>query len=411
MKARRSTGLALIEALMALAVMAFGLLALVGVQSNLRQNADVARQRSEAIRIAQEEIEKWRAFSSLQGTGSVVYGNLQTDAGTGYAVSSEFGLTAQFTIKKTVFPAASTTTPDFSVKTLTVDVTWVDRNNEPQRVRLSTALHGVAPELPGTLSVLPEGTPTSRPGGRNTAIPWDAVRLDGSQSAWRPPQGLSGEVVWKFSNSTGLIESVCTLAANETLTTGNLTSSNCTDQFAQLLSGYVYFADSSALATASQAVTPTGIPVTADVWVHKTAPVDEIVGPGSGCFTETPSPSRSYVAYFCAVPVDGSSTGSRAWSGYSYVTGSIINGAMGNLTVCRYTRYRDDRTVNSVNGSATIKNIEHPRAYYEAAEPLANQNFLVVGVYYDPDPTGLNCPTGSPLPADHTTYPQPATAP
>jgi Tfp pilus assembly protein PilV len=411
MSAHKQSGLALIEALMALAVMAFGLLALVGVQSNLRQNADIARQRSEAVRIAQEEIEKWRGFNSLNGTGAVVYGDLQSDApGTGTTVSSEYGLTAQFTMTKSVFPTANTTTPAFSVKSLTVDVTWVDRNNESQRVRLSTALHGVAPELSGTLAVLAEGTPTSVPGGRNPAIPWEAVRLDdGTHSAWRPPQESDGTLVWKFSNASGLIDSICNLASGLAVNSTNLDRyGNCLATRAQLLTGYINFSESNSLATATQAMTPTGDAHTVQVWVHKTDPVDEIVAPGSGCFTGTPSHSRSFVPYYCAVPVSSQAGHAPIWSGYSYVSGWHITGNLGDLSVCRYTRYRDDR---QVTGNPSIQNIEHPRAYYQVGQPLSNQNFLVVGVFYDPDPSGLNCPNGSPLPADTTTYPQPDTAP
>jgi Tfp pilus assembly protein PilV len=409
MRARKSSGLALIEALMALAVMAFGLLALVGVQSTLRQNADIARQRSEAIRIAQEEIEKWRGFNSLNGTGAVVYGDLQTDA-SGTPVSSEYGLTAQFTVTKSVYPTANTTTPDFSVKSLTVDVTWRDRNNEAQRVRLSTALHGVAPELSGTLAVLAEGTPVSLPGGRNPAIPWDAVPLDdGVHSAWRPPQGSDGTVVWKFSNASGLIDGICTLDSGMAVNSTNLDEhGNCLVTSALLLSGYVNFAESNARATAAQALTPTGDASNVQVWVHKTDPVVEMVAPGSGCFTGRSYRSRAFVPYYCAVPVSSQAGYPSFWSGYSYVSGSGITGNVGDLTVCRYTRYRDDRLVT---GDPSIQNIEHPRAYYQVGQPLPNQNFLVVGVFYDPDPTGLNCPGGSPLPADTTTFPQPATAP
>jgi hypothetical protein len=407
---RRASGLALIEALMALAVMAFGMLALVGVQSNLRQNADISRQRSEAIRIAQEEIEKWRGFTSVYGTGPLVYDGLQSDPpGAGRTVSSEYGMTAQFKVAKTVFPALSSTKPDFSMKTLTVDVTWVDRNSEAQNVRLSTALHGVAPELAGTLSIPAEGAPTSRAGRRSRAIPWDAVRLDnGVQSAWRPPQGSEGTVVWKFSNDTGLIVGVCALASGLPLTSANL-AGNCNDsQFAQLLSGYVNFADRHTLASANEAVAPSGHSQPVQVWVHKTAPSDEMVAPGSGCFTEPPSYSRSYVAYYCAVPVSSAHSPPDPWSGYSFVMGSSITGLPGDLTVCRYTRFADDRAVNDTPG---IKNIEHPRAYLNVNEPLSNQNFLAVGVFYTPDPSALNCPQGSPLPLDTTTYPQPASAP
>jgi hypothetical protein len=217
-----------------------------------------------------------------------------------------------------------------------------------------------------------------------------------------------GKVVWKFSNDTGLIVGVCALASNLPLTSANL-AGNCNDsQFAQLLSGYVNFADRHTLASANEAVAPSGHALPVEVWVHKTAPVDEMVAPDSGCFTESPSHSRPYVAYYCAVPVSSTHNLPGTWSGYSFVTGYSITGHPGDLTVCRYTRYADDRAVTDTPG---IKNIEHPRAYLDVNEPLPNQNFLAVGVFYTPDPSALNCPQGSPLPLDTITYPQPESAP
>ena len=53
-------GVTLIEALVALAVMSFGMLAVVGVQATLRVNGDVAKQRAEAVRIGQEAVERLR---------------------------------------------------------------------------------------------------------------------------------------------------------------------------------------------------------------------------------------------------------------------------------------------------------------------------------------------------------------
>jgi Tfp pilus assembly protein PilV len=61
-----SRGVSLVEAMVALAVMAFGMLAVVGVQSTLRLNGDIAKQRSEATRIAQENLEKGRAFVAIE---------------------------------------------------------------------------------------------------------------------------------------------------------------------------------------------------------------------------------------------------------------------------------------------------------------------------------------------------------
>ena len=60
---RAARGVSLVEALVALAVMAFGMLAVAGIQGMLRLNSDVAKQRSEAVRIAQEQIEQLRAFA------------------------------------------------------------------------------------------------------------------------------------------------------------------------------------------------------------------------------------------------------------------------------------------------------------------------------------------------------------
>ncbi|MDP1533833.1 MAG: prepilin-type N-terminal cleavage/methylation domain-containing protein, partial [Rubrivivax sp.] len=45
----RQQGVSLIEAVVALAVLAFGMLGLVGVQATLRGNADIAKQRAEAV--------------------------------------------------------------------------------------------------------------------------------------------------------------------------------------------------------------------------------------------------------------------------------------------------------------------------------------------------------------------------
>ena len=43
-------GVSLIEAIVAMAVMAFGMVAIVGLQGTLRQNSDIAKQRSEVER-------------------------------------------------------------------------------------------------------------------------------------------------------------------------------------------------------------------------------------------------------------------------------------------------------------------------------------------------------------------------
>ncbi|MBL0296205.1 MAG: prepilin-type N-terminal cleavage/methylation domain-containing protein [Betaproteobacteria bacterium] len=74
---RSARGVSLVEALVALAVMAFGMLGLIGVQSTLRLNGDTAKQRSEAVRIAQSRLDDLRAFSVLPVTaGASAYADI-----------------------------------------------------------------------------------------------------------------------------------------------------------------------------------------------------------------------------------------------------------------------------------------------------------------------------------------------
>ena len=67
---RRVLGASLIEALVAMLVMALGLLAVTGIQSRLRQSGDAAKQRTEATRIAQAEMQRLRSYSVLSRDAS-----------------------------------------------------------------------------------------------------------------------------------------------------------------------------------------------------------------------------------------------------------------------------------------------------------------------------------------------------
>ena len=392
-------GVALIEALVALAVMAFGLLAVAGMQVTLRQNADLSRQRAEAVRIAQEEVERWRSYALLDeasGVTTVTYAHLQSGSETvATAVASH---NTAYTLTRTVSPDSSVSAPAY--KTLRVDVNWTDRNNQAQNVRLSTVIHGVAPELAATLSVPGAGNPTLQAMGRNAAIPLAALRIDASTSGFRPPQYDGGETVawvaWVFNNVTGLF-STCTTSA---LTSSELTSSNIRDctGTSQLLSGFVNFADATGPATVSQAISPTGRTMRVQVQVNRTLPSALTVGPGTGCFTERPSSSKAYLAYYCAVPVAGLLAADSTWSGSAVLTG--LTGLAIERSACRYTRYRDNRVVSAT--SPVMTNADHPHDYSAVDGPLANQNFLVVGRYAGTD---ADCPDG--LPGGSTTFPQP----
>jgi type IV pilus modification protein PilV len=70
-KLARQRGVGLIEALVSLLVLALGLMSFVALQGRLRLNSDVAKQRAEAVRIAQEDLENFRAYGTIASDGTI----------------------------------------------------------------------------------------------------------------------------------------------------------------------------------------------------------------------------------------------------------------------------------------------------------------------------------------------------
>ena len=74
-------GVSLMEAVVAMAVMGFGMLGVAAMQSSLRQNADIARQRAEAVRLAQDVVERYRGYSVIATGGTKrAYDDISTPA-------------------------------------------------------------------------------------------------------------------------------------------------------------------------------------------------------------------------------------------------------------------------------------------------------------------------------------------
>ena len=145
-KHNASRGVSLVEAMVALAVMAFGMLAVVGVQSTLRLNGDIAKQRSEATRIAQETLEKGRSFqvidSADKGAGQTAWEEIVSRTQDITPANSS----ATYHVESTV-----TTYTDPPAKAMRVTVSWNDRAGQRQEVLLSSSIAAAAPALSGTL--------------------------------------------------------------------------------------------------------------------------------------------------------------------------------------------------------------------------------------------------------------------
>ena len=437
-QARRVAGVSLIEALVAMAVMAFGMLAVVGMQATLRSNADASRQRAEAVRFAQEQMEKIRTFSVLDTPtspiatmrsfdGDVVSGAMDTNSLSisGYNANATFSGASSVTSS----PAGTTTFDPLlympQTKQILLNVSWTDRNDEAQSVQLMSLVSRSAPEISGALSVAAIDSAASTLNFRNPGIPPGATNLQGTErgySGFTPPGSTE---YWKFNNSTGLIVQICRVVAN----CPTLNGSQNPLPVAALLAGYVRYAISGANEpTSDESETPPdlGMPsgITVGVVVHtpsfaQPAPVICYISPNT----------LDLGAYYCAVPVPN--TPPFVWSGRSTVTlngcwdrtthndstdplatpphydpdpnspvkctsaspfllaSSVADATSSLYRICRYSTRRDQSVVTS--GPPPFTNIEHPLDYLNVATPLTNQNFLVIraggasGAYGCPD--------------------------
>ena len=412
-------GVSLIEAIVAMAVMAFGMMAVVGLQTTLRQNSDIAKQRSEAVRIAEEAIEQWRAFSIMGATSgsSVGYGDIQTP-GTDTTIVpdalNKFNTT--FTLKRTVsafpgvvpgsFPATAA-----GLKSLRVEVSWVDRNGQPQSVTLDSIIAAADPALSGILTMAPPGggLPSNPPLGRNPVIPVGAEDRDGgNKSIFIPGSG----VLWVFDNLTGVIVGVCNTVVTGQSQVTDADTQACvasTTGFGLPLSGYVRFATGLVKPTAADAEFPTSTALNLDVVL--TLSSTGHASPDHVCYTNAPtSPptTRRSVRYHCAIFFNANAV--PVWSGISELVPLAFANPPGHVAWdlavdapgapdARASRYRICRYTPATSDAQPIPNQWHPRTYTNVTpnERLTNQNFLVIRAG-DGSGSAFSCPTD--VPAD-----------
>lgn len=384
---RGSRGVSLIEALVALAIMAIGMLGVAGVQSTLRSTSDVAKQRSEAVRIAQLEIERWRAFMAIAGDTGTNYADLPNTWAVPVTLPDVVGTNATYNRTRAV---ALLPMPRVG-KTLTISVTWEDRTGQTQRVDLSTLIAGISPELGSTLSVPGGNDIIHQPSGRKGGIPFGAKDLGGGRSGWIPPGSTPG-VAWVFNNITGVITLCTTTAATVAdliYDPGTPGSNNviCSTDVALYVSGYVRYALGSAQPTPAQATNPPSAPqdppassqVTVDAYydISSTTQVQPCyvlhVNSGSSFLP-------SYTQFNCAVPALVIPNVPLAWTGKlvfdagGQISTTLSDAASTRMKVCRY---------HTAPG------------YVAQTDPLANQNFLFIRSGDGGSPTAVpyTCPT------------------
>ncbi|MEO6410166.1 MAG: hypothetical protein ABIO45_15635 [Burkholderiaceae bacterium] len=387
--ARRMRGTSLLEALVAFLVLSLGMLTVVRLQTHLRASADVARQRSEAVRLAQQELENLRAFSAIApGSGARAYADIVSGVATLDDAAAQPGANTRYTLTRAVLDDAVP-----NAKSANLRVTWDDRSGSPQQIVLDSLIAGVDPAYSGALGVAPSNLRLRGALARAAEIPILATDLGNGSSAFKPV--ASGTVVLVFDNRSGVLTSRCTSApgssSNATLSTADLVG--CTTVSALLLSGSVRFSAAAPpdAANANEAPLPLAIALATSGGSYASAPqctseAQKTVGVDVGGrrrlldvsidataaslgFASWQETGARFVAYHCVVyPL-----ASGRWSGRATIVASgwTIGAAATDWRVCRFSA--------DLDGSGAVDaNIEHPGDYSNVGSALANQNFLVV---------------------------------
>ncbi|HET6599601.1 MAG TPA: prepilin-type N-terminal cleavage/methylation domain-containing protein, partial [Burkholderiaceae bacterium] len=166
----RQRGVTLVEALIAFLVLSLGTLAMARVQAQFRMEADIARQRSEAVRLAQEDIETLRAFSvfaaasGARAWASIASASNVVDSSTGYASNT------RYTVARNVAALPN-------AKTVHVAVHWADRGGAAQQVVLNSIISASDPARAGALAIAPSDPVARGVFGRSARVPQAARDL------------------------------------------------------------------------------------------------------------------------------------------------------------------------------------------------------------------------------------------
>jgi Tfp pilus assembly protein PilV len=404
--ARRQFGTTLLEALVALLVLALGMLSVGRVQTQMRLNADLARQRSEAVRLAQEDLERLRAFSVLALTAGARSFAEIADAATTVDAASGYTSNTRYQVKRTVTPA-----PAPNAKNASVTVGWVDRAGAAHQVVLNSVISGSNPAHSGALNLVIGSPHLQGFHARAPAVPLVAKDLGNGTSVFKPVS--QGSVAIVLSNLSGAVIGRCE-GVDPTTPTAALTFADlgsCDAVNGHLISGYVRFSATSPPDPGAANALPLAVAVA--------------LSPSSGNYARPPACnseamkvvrySRSGQLSIESVPIDASATswglsawtetgdrfvayhctvfpaaGTTVWSGQATLvpTGWIIGAGPDDWRVCRYAA--------DLDGSGAIDaNIEHPARYGNVDSALPNQNYLVIK-------SSESCPAGKPVRLDGT---------
>jgi type II secretory pathway pseudopilin PulG len=365
-------GFALLETLVALLVVSFGLLVLGRAQTRLWASVDLARDQAEALALAQADLEHQReqAAPSLAAHDTL-------------AAAPEQPVPVGATVYQ--FSRSVEHDPALPLAALGSLLRWQDREGHWHRLSLHTLLARQDRRTRGWLALAPDSRNATLPDGRHAAVPPEARRLEDGRTAFKPRTDQPD--TWIFDPATGRIVATCTAPAglrNDRLQATDLGA--CTAVDARLLSGWIGYTAADARPTVLDAERPNGPVLPTDLRLSASGPSPPawrcLAGDGN-----EPHPDGA-LPYWCRVQATGSPA---TWSGrldlvpVGWTLAGSPDADAQARRVCRYSADRD--------GNGRIDNTEHPATYANVQHALLQQNFLVV-------PAAADCPVDGPARLD-----------
>ena len=351
MKTHIARGTSLVEALVALLVMAGGLLAALALQAQLRAHADEARHRLVALQLAQQSLEDARDAWAHGGAAALVAQEQAVDAGG-----------ASFAVSRAV------RAPDATGWQVSAQVAWAGRERDEQ-LSLHTELGAGDPPLWMALVEGPADGVTRLDGATgHPGVPPSSTPLGGPRAWLRPhPHSPWG---WLIDTRSARISHTCTVNGAPDLTLlAQADAGLCTPQAqpSVLVSGHVRHSLAGSADEAHDPVPELGVQLRLTSEPHLSPPVCAAQALGS------------VTHYYCAVLLRSPTPQDPGayWSGRTELIGLPVGD--GGFRVCRRSGDR--------NGNRTIDNDEHPASYVRVTQSLRHQHFLLV-------PHALPCPAG-----------------
>lgn len=388
---RGQSGFSIIEALISLIIMGFGILSLSGMQISLSRNADDAKQRTEAVRLAQEKIEFFRSYTGIaatlvgQGTASGIALNWNALTSSTDTITTNAFFTRSWTLGGSIGD---------SMRSLTVSVDWTDRAGQAQAVSLSTVLSKTDPADSGFLGFpLPENTNLKRPKNRNLDIPIFAIDLGNGNSAL----SFGPDKFVLFSNISGDVVQVCLPTLARAPTTAQIIASltgaetsNCITVSGFIVAGYI--ARDSSVSNTDWNVITNGLGIDySDITRNAADSIPITCQLGDAINQNTGESIANYKYYLCVIPLATPTpvlTENRPynWSGTVLIAGpSVWHGANNKYFICRY-QY-------TANNYLTDPNQQNVQPYVEVNKSIDQQNYLIAATGNATSPSNPVCPS------------------